>query len=65
MPWAKIIRSLGEERGWTPRTIAEGFTVHQLIALGAPAGKVSKEQAFEIINARREKKGMDPICYLP
>ena len=52
-------------KAWTPRQIAEEMSVHQIIALGAPVGKISREQAMDVINARRAKKGMEPISYLP
>ena len=60
-----IAKSFLESHGVVPDVVLSGMTIPQLEALGAPSGKITPEQAMDLINERREAKGLGPIHYLP
>lgn len=54
-----------QTQGAVTPDVSMGWTVGQIQAMAAPSGRVTKEQAMEIINRKRAAAGLDPLDHLP
>lgn len=61
----KLCKELLANQGLTPDVVTHQLPLPTLLALSAPDGKISKEQAMDIINKKREAKGLKPIHSIP
>lgn len=67
MGFAKIGKMFSDPdgHGWPLRVTLQETTLPELEILLGKDGRISKEEALEIINRNRAKKGLDPIHAVP